>query len=125
MFKRKEIKLTFSILLLTIILSSCSNNNLDLDDDVTSIEVYSYDEDTLIDTIVDEDFIENLVKKLDKATTHTTANMDLDLPDYKLIFKSDEKEVFEIGYYKKVMNLEVEGRYWKYDVGVKLELPID
>jgi len=91
-FKRKEIKLTFSILLLTIILSSCSNNNLDLDDDVTSIEVYSYDEDTLIDTIVDEDFIENLVKKLDKATTHTTANMDLDLPDYKLIFKSDEKK---------------------------------
>lgn len=129
MFRTKKLTFLFCTVLLTVILSSCSNNNLDLNEDVTSIEVYNYDEDTLVDTIEDEEFIDKLVKKLDKATTHTTANMDFESPDYKLIFKSGEKEVFEIGYYKDVMNLEIEGRYWKGDedaiYGVKLELPIN
>lgn len=93
------------------------------------MEVYNYDGDTLVDTIEDEEFMDKLVKKLEKATTHTTVNMDLELPEYKLIFKSGEKDVFEVGYYKEVMHLEIKGRYWKADedliYGVKLELPID
>src|SRR5690625_3219718 len=98
-------RLLFSIFLF-IILSSCSNNNLDSDEDVTYIEVYNYDEDTLVDTIEDEELIDNLVEKLDKASTHTTAFMDFELPDYKLIFKNGEKEVYEIGYYKEVKHLD-------------------
>lgn len=128
MFKVKNMRLLFSIFLF-IISSSCSNSNLNLDEDVTHIEVYNYDEDTLVDTIEDKEFIDKLVKKLDKATTHTTANMDLELPEYKMIFKNGEKEVFAIGYYKEVMLLEIKGRYWKTDedliYGVELELPID
>jgi len=127
-FKVTHMRLLFSIFLF-IILSSCSNNNLDSDEDVIYIEVYNYDGDTLVDTIEDEKLIDNLVKKLDKASTHTTAFMDFELPDYKLIFKNGEKEVYEIGYYKEVMYLGIKGRYWKADedliYGVKLELPID
>ena len=128
MFKVKHMRLLFSIFLF-IILSSCSNNNLDSDEAVTYIEVYNYDEDTLVDTIEDEELIYNLVEKLDKASTHTTAFMDFELPDYKLIFKNGEKEVYEIGYYIEVMHLGIKGRYWKADedliYGVKLELPTD
>ncbi|WP_343751524.1 hypothetical protein, partial [Lentibacillus halophilus] len=85
---------------------------------------------TLVDTIEDEEFIDKLVKELNKATTESTANMDFESPDYELVFKSaKDKKILNIGYFKKVMYLGVKGRYWNEDEDlmyqVDLELPID
>src|SRR5699024_1143720 len=116
MFRTKKLISLFFALLLIAILASCSNENIDLDEDVSSIEVYQFNEDTLVDTIEDEDFINKLVKKLNKSSTESTADIDFESPDYDLVFKSDEdKEVFNISYFKEVQNLGVTGRYWEKD----------
>src|SRR5699024_5679472 len=120
----------FSILLVIATLTGCSDKNLDLNDDVSSIEMYEYGEDILIDTIEDEEFIKKLVKKLDKATTESTANIDFELPDYELVFKNaEDEELFNIGYFKDVTDLGVKGRYWKENEDlmykVDLEVPVD
>jgi len=130
MFRTKKLISLFFALLLIAILASCSNENIDLDEDVSSIEVYQFNEDTLVDTIEDEDFINKLVKKLNKSSTESTADIDFESPDYDLVFKSDEdKEVFNISYFKEVQNLGVTGRYWEKDgdlmYKVELELPTD
>ncbi|RPF50254.1 DUF5301 domain-containing protein [Aquisalibacillus elongatus] len=120
-------KLVFVLLLFSFILIGCQNNNLNLSDDVTSIEVYEWESQDLVATIEDKEFIEELVNELDRARTASTASMDFDSPDYEVHFNHNEETLFKMGYYKKVMNLEVEGRYWDFGedrlYNVELQLP--
>lgn len=131
MFRTKTTILFIASLLLVTILVSCSNDNLNLGDgNVAVIEVYKYDDDILIDTIEDKDFIDKLIKELNEARTKSTANMDFNLPEYHLIFKNtDDMNVFSIGYFKDAVVLGVEGRYIEVDSDliyqVELALPID
>ena len=117
------------ILLLSLILIGCQNNNLNLTNDVTSIEVYEWDSEKLIDTIDDKEFIEELVKELDNARTHSTENIDWAMQDYKLLFKHNGEVLFEIGYCKDIQNFGngAEGRYWEFDkhYEVSTKLPLE
>ncbi|SFM07086.1 hypothetical protein SAMN04487943_107113 [Gracilibacillus orientalis] len=97
--------------MVSFVLLGCQNNNLNLNQDVTNIGVYERDSDEQIATIDDKEFIEELVNSLDNAKTGSTANMNFELPDYDLHFNNDEETLFKIGYYKKLVNLGVEGRY--------------
>lgn len=122
--------LIFLSVLLMVILTACSKGNLDLDEDISHIEVYKFNDDILIDTIEDPEFINKLIKELDKAQTESTANMDFESPDYVLIFKNKEdEEVFNINYFEEVLDLGVRGRYWDEEQDlmykVDLVLPID
>ncbi|MFS0673582.1 hypothetical protein [Ornithinibacillus sp. 179-J 7C1 HS] len=122
----KKIKLIYILLLFSFVLMGCQNNNLNLSDDVTSIEVYEWDSKEQVATIDDKGFIEELVKDLDNARTHSTANIDWAMPDYKLLFKHDSEVLFEIGYCKDEQNFGngAVGRYWEsdklYEVSTKL-----
>jgi hypothetical protein len=123
MLKFKSISV---LLLLSFVLIGCQNNNFNLKQNVTNIEVYDWDTKELITTTSDKEFIEELVNKLNNANTGSTANMDFRSPDYKLLFKNDEETVYEIGYYNQVMNLSVNGRYLDFseDVMYGVELPL-
>ncbi|MUV37981.1 hypothetical protein JNUCC1_01789 [Lentibacillus sp. JNUCC-1] len=124
----------FLVILLSVSVIGCQDvnhisNQLNLTEDIPSIEVYKWDMDTLHTTIKDPELIMNLVKELNIARTYSTADMDYPLPDYKLVFKDgDNGELFQIGYYKEVVKLGVKGRY--LDVSedimyqVELQLPI-
>ncbi|GGD25268.1 hypothetical protein GCM10011389_36160 [Pontibacillus salipaludis] len=114
-------------LLFSFVLLGCQNNNLNLNKEVFSIEVYEWNSEELVSTIGEKEFIDELVKNLDHAKTGSTANMNFESPDFELQFKNGNETLLEIGYYKKVMNLDVEGRYWDYRedtmYNVKLQLP--
>ena len=125
-----KIKLISILLLFSFVLIGCQKSNLNLSDDVTSIEVYEGGSEELIATIDEKEFIEELVKKLDSARTASTASMDFESPDFDLHFNNNYGEtLFKLGYYKKVMNLDVEGRYIDFSedivYNVELELPIE
>ncbi|GGM41342.1 hypothetical protein GCM10011351_29390 [Paraliobacillus quinghaiensis] len=124
-----KIKSLFVVLLLSFILIGCQNNNLNLSEDVSSIEVYEWSSEELMATIDDKEFINELVKELDNAKTGTTSNMDFESPDFRLHFKSGNETLFEMGYYKKVINLDVEGRYWDFSEDImynsELQLPFE
>lgn len=118
----------FSVLiLLSLVLIGCQNTNLNLSRDITSIDVYEWKSEELVATIEDKEFIDELVKDLNNAKTSSTESMDFADPEYKLLFKSLEEIIYEIGYYKSVMSLGIEGQYLEFDriYGVKLNLPID
>jgi len=123
----------FFTFLLSISLIGCHSNylsnNLNLTEGIFSIEVYEWDNDTLVNTIKDNELIDGLVKKLNSAKTYSTADMDYPLPDYELIFKNNKQEdIFSIGYYNEVVNLGVKGRYLdvREDImyQVEFQLPI-
>ncbi len=120
-------KFVFIFLFLLLPLAGCLNNNLDLSQEVTSIEVYKWDSEELWSVIEDQGIIDKLVRELDSANTHSTENIDFPMPDYNLLFKNKETVLYEIGYYSEVVDLGIEGQYWEFDriFGVKLELPID
>ncbi len=120
-------KFVFIFLFLLLPLAGCLNNNLDLSQEVTSIEVYKWDSEELWSVIEDQGIIDKLVRELDSANTHSTENIDFPMPDYNLLFKKKETVLYEIGYYSEVVDLGIEGQYWEFDriFGVKLELPID
>ncbi|GAA0497779.1 hypothetical protein GCM10008986_25990 [Salinibacillus aidingensis] len=126
----RKIKLISILLLFSLVLIGCQKSNLNLSDDVTSIEVYEWGSEEMVTTIDEKEFIEELVKELDSAKTASTASMDLALPDYDLHFNNNDGEtLFTMGYYKKVMNLDVEGRYIDFSedimYNVELELPLE
>ncbi|EDL66679.1 hypothetical protein [Bacillus sp. SG-1] len=121
---------TISIpLILTLILIGCQDSNLNLNNDVTVIHVYKWDTEELIATIDDEEIIEDLVKELDNASTHSTETIDWQLPDYKLLLKQDSEVLYEIGYCKDIQNFGngAVGRYWEFDklYEVSTKLPIE
>lgn len=102
----------FLFLVLLVSLIGCQSNNLNLPQNVSSIEVYEWDENTLFTTIEDSELIDDLVEELNRAKTASTADMDYPLPEYELIFKNGEnEEVFRVGFYNEVVNLGVKGRY--------------
>jgi hypothetical protein len=117
----------FVLLLISVVLIGCQNNNLNIDEDITSIEVSYWDNEEIIATFEDKEFINKLIKELDKANTSSTVNMDFDSPDYRLIFKNNKDTIFELGYYRQVKKLNVKGRYWDFSkdemYNVKLKLP--
>ena len=81
----------------------------------------------LITTIDDGAVIDKLTKKLNRANTSSTANMDYPLPDNRLLFFSNEnKSIFEIGYYHDIVNLGVRGRYLdvESDTMYKVKFPL-
>lgn len=95
-----------------IFISCQSHSDLNLTEHISSIDVYQWDETTLLMTIDDPKLITELVKLLNRANTDSTANMGYPLPDYKLIFKdSNDQRVLTLGYYVEIVNLGVKGRY--------------
>jgi len=103
------------------------SNNLNLTEDISSIEVYEWDSDVFVTTIEDHELINELIKELNSASTYSTANMDYPLPDNELIFKNDDnKNIFRIGYYHEVVNLGVKGRYLdvQEDIMYQVELKL-
>ncbi|NIK11714.1 DUF5301 domain-containing protein [Alkalibacillus almallahensis] len=125
-----KIKFASALLFFTFILIGCQNNNLDLNEEVTSIEVYEWDSEEIVATIDDQEFIEELVKELDSAKTASTAEMSIARgPDYEVHFNNNGQTLFQINYYKEVMNLGVEGRYQNFSedimYNVELRLPIE
>ena len=123
-----KIKLYLILIPLFLPLSGCQNNTV-FEGSITGIEVYKWDSDILVTTIDDEQIIEKLVNQLNSARTKSTENMDYELPDYQLVFITDNKNVFEIGYYNELTNLFImDSRYLKVDkdlmYGVDIKLPI-
>ncbi|SIS45479.1 hypothetical protein [Salimicrobium flavidum] len=125
----RNISSLFYIILFFFILMGCQNDNLDFSENISSIEVYEWESEELVATIEDEEFIDGLVKELDNAATESTANKDFASPEFELHFKSGEDTLLEMGYYTKVMNFDVEGRYWSHTeglmYGVELPLPLE
>lgn len=119
-------KLYLIILLSIFMVVGCQNKNLNLNKNVTEIEVVNWETEEHVASIKDEQFIQEIVEGLDNAKTYSTANMNFSMPDYKLFFKNDEEVIYEIGYFKKAVKLGIEGRYWEFDkiYGVKQELPV-
>lgn len=117
------------ILLLAFFLSGCQANNVTPFTDATSIEVYDWNNEELIATIEDQDFIKDLEEALDQAETYGTDAIDWAGPDYRLVFKNENKVLHEIGYCKELQNFGggVEGRYWESEklYEVEIELPIE
>lgn len=125
-----KVKSIAAILLFSVILSGCQNNNVSSFTDPTRIEVYDYsNSDELIATIDDQEFIKSLTEELDHAETYGTDAVDWSGPDYQVVFKHEDKTVFEIGYNTELLRLGVggEGRYSKHEklFEVATELPIE
>ncbi|QHJ69122.1 hypothetical protein [Planococcus halotolerans] len=125
-----KLKSIAGILLLSVILSGCQNNNVTAFTDATRIEVFDYENtDELIATIEDQKFIKSLTEELDHAETYGTGAVDWGGPDYQLVFKHEDKTLYEIGYNTELLRLGVggEGRYSKHEklFEVATELPIE
>lgn len=113
-----KIKSLWVVLLLAVILGGCQNNHVTALKDATSIEVYRWNSETLVATIDDQEFIENLEDELDRAETEGTETIDWAGPDFRLVFKSDDDDVLhEIGYCTEIQTFTIgsEGRYWKQE----------
>lgn len=124
-----KMKSTLLILISAFILAGCQNNNVITFTDATSIEVYDWNSEELVTTIEDEEFIKALEDELDHAETFSTGTVDWGGPEYRLLFKKDDRELHEIGYSTEVLNFEIGGvgRYWKAEklYAVETELPLD
>lgn len=131
-----RVKSLFVFLTISLIIVGCQDNNLqkqennlDLTDIITSIEVYDWDSETFKTTIKNKEFIQELVRELDTAKTHSTELIDWALPDYKLYFKHDNDVLYEIGYCKDIQNFGngAVGRYWVFDklFEVSTQLPAE
>lgn len=88
------------IIILILFSTGCSKNNLNISKKVTEIEVVNWDTEEFVASIKDEEFIKELIDKLNNAETESTANADMPMPDYKLYFKHNDEVIYEIGYYK-------------------------
>ncbi|MCF6138796.1 hypothetical protein [Pseudalkalibacillus berkeleyi] len=88
----------------------------------------TYAEGIHLSTINDQAFIIGLIEKLEDAEQSSTATMDFQDPDYKIIIKDNQKIINDLGYYEGAIKLGVEGRYLNqeeerlYAVTVKLPL---
>ena len=70
-----------------------------------------------------------VAEELDHAETYGTHAVDWSGPDYQLVFKHEDKTIYEIGYNTELLRLGVggEGRYSKHQklFEVATELPIE
>ncbi|SDI28049.1 hypothetical protein SAMN04487975_11433 [Planococcus glaciei] len=69
----------------------------------------------MVSKIEDKKFIKKLIGELNEAETAYTGTMDFEDPDYRLRFQQDEKTVFQLGYFKEMMELGVNGHYLDYE----------
>ncbi|WP_243357350.1 hypothetical protein [Bacillus litorisediminis] len=128
--------LATSCLWFIIFLAGCQSINYGLnektnvfviDKEITEIKIVDWMTEEQIAEITDHDFIQKLTNELTNADCSSTANMDFESPDYKLVLKNGEEVVYEMGYYQDAMNLGVIGRYWDYQkdciYAVTLKLP--
>ncbi|WP_188208073.1 hypothetical protein [Alkalibacillus aidingensis] len=122
--------LSIGMLFMLLVLFGCEKNNLELGQVVTSIEVYKWDNEELVTTISDDEFIDELIHKLNHADSITTANLDFMLPDYVIYLKHDEETLYELGYYMRTLKLSgIDGKYLDFEADlfydVDLALPIE
>lgn len=105
------------------------NNDFTIDKDITEIEIVDWQTEEHISKITDTDFIQKLINELTNADYHSTAFINLVKPDFKVIFISEAESVYELGYYREIMNLDIAGRYWDFQkdglYGVTLKLPVN
>lgn len=117
----RYLRMTIYTAFLLLILTGCQKETS------LSIEVFEFQTDEYIETIKDEDVIKDLIGKLEKAEIVRTEMMDFVLPEYKLIFKNNDKILYELGYYQESLKFgDVEGHYWSQSedkfYGVKVPL---
>lgn len=120
-----NVKLFVVILLAAYFLSACqtqgaqtqevSKEDPPFSDSITSIEIYGFQNGELVSKIEDKKFIKKLIGELNEAETAYTGTMDFEDPDYRLRFQQDEKTVFQLGYFKEMMELGVNGHYLDYE----------
>lgn len=120
-----NVKLFVVILLAAYFLSACqtqdaqtqevSEEDPPFSDSITSIEIYGFQNGELVSKIEDKEFIKKLIGELNEAKAAYTGTMDFEDPDYRLRFQQDEKTVFQLGYFKEMMELGVNGHYLDYE----------
>lgn len=120
-----NVKLFVVILLAAYFLSACQTQDVQtqevseedppFSDSITSIEIYGFQNGELVSKIEDKEFIKKLIGELNEAEAAYTGTMDFEDPDYRLRFQQDEKTVFQLGYFKEMMELGVNGHYLDYE----------
>lgn len=116
------------LFLVALLVVSCQQNDV-FSGPVTSIEVREWGSGAVIDTITDEDAIDDLVDKLESANTASTADIDIPGPDYRVLFISNGETIQVLGYYLEAKTFKsVKGRFIDWEegrhYGVTIELPV-
>ncbi|MEH7442974.1 hypothetical protein V7201_11770, partial [Bacillus sp. JJ1122] len=83
----------FSVfLIIFFVLIGCENNNLNLEEGVTKVEVYNWKDNVLIKTFEDASFIKKIVTKLNNANGKKISDTaDVSAPEYKVILEIMKK----------------------------------
>ncbi|WP_226679976.1 hypothetical protein [Sutcliffiella horikoshii] len=110
-----KIKIISMVLLLSFVLMGCGNNNLNLEG-ATRIEVYDWENKSLIHTMEDTSSIDDLVTKLNKADGEKISDTaDIAMLPYKIQFKNKEDTILELGFDQT----EDESHYMDYENSVR------
>ena len=115
-----------SVALIFFILLGCQNKSLNLDEDVTKVDVYNWESEELIKSFEDTAFIESLVNKLNNAKGEKISDTsDIAAPPYKITFKNKTGILMELGLFQT----ESEARFMDIDneimYTVDTTIPID
>lgn len=126
----KRLTLSFIGIIVSMVLAGCRSNDLFGEDleNITSIEIRDSDTEEIVTVITDSSIIDPLVDELEHADSSSTANLDIMLPEYRLLFLDSEENVIQdIGYYREEKEFGVVGRYLTSDrlLAVTTELPIE
>ncbi|MFZ3590109.1 hypothetical protein ACOI1C_12710 [Bacillus sp. DJP31] len=93
-----RIKLILLLFLFSIVLIGCQSNSLNLNEDVTKVEVYNWEDKKQIKSFEDTSLINSLVTKLNKAHGEKMSDTsDIAAPTYKIIFKNKEETMMRLG----------------------------
>ncbi|WP_226669650.1 hypothetical protein [Metabacillus litoralis] len=96
-----KIKHVSMLFLLIFVMVGCQTNSLNLDEDVTKVEVYNWQNEELIKTFEDTSFIESLINNLNNANVEKMSDtFDIEVPPYQITFKNKEEIVMELGLYQ-------------------------
>lgn len=115
-----------SVALIFCILLGCQNKSLNLDEDVTRVDVHNWESEELIKSFEDTAFIESLVNKLNNAKGAAISDTsDIAAPPYKITFKNKTEILIELGLFQT----ENESRFMDIDneimYTVDTTIPID
>ncbi len=100
------------VALIFFILLGCQNKSLNLDEDVTKVDVYNWKSEELIKSFEDTAFIESLVNKLNNAKGEKISDTsDIAAPTYKITFKNKTEILMELGLFQT----ESEARFMDID----------